>query len=222
MPAWTTNAGWQVETFSIAEQIADILSDSANTLFIAGNDDLDISAYLYLLNSTLVKAVLTTITPVRKMEIGFLQRFPIPWVPKTDDYLVDRGSKAIKEAGRWLTVLETSQYFVRPGNETDSSLPSSGDAEVYALFDVPESDVDFLVRQSQIFIRATNEVTGISNEVDADTQSQENMELDDNDEEDSSDDAKLILRNGPQCWSVGIAFGRPSRRSPPARSCSLC
>ena len=55
-----------------------IFSDNANGIFVEYDDKTVLLAYLSLLNTFVAKAMLTSLAPVRKMEVGFLQKLPVP------------------------------------------------------------------------------------------------------------------------------------------------
>ncbi|UPT99431.1 hypothetical protein J4G48_0015865 [Bradyrhizobium barranii subsp. apii] len=187
-----------------------IFSDNANGIFIEGDNPNDLFAYLGLLNSDTAKAILTSVAPVRKMEVGYLQKMPIPSVGRENVELIEATRRSAKRSLSVLVSDETSRYFVHPKASLhieDTTNEKVGDQE----FGIPERDVEFLKAQSQVLAADGDDVDG-----DGDT---------DNDASEASGFGKLLS------WAIGVAFGRFAKETmrksapevdpfevPPARS----
>ena len=170
-----------------------IFSDSANAMFVNGDDESDLMAYLELLSSRLVKAVLTSLAPVRKMEVGYLQALPIPLVSGANKGLVTAARLSIAGAMFELSGIETSRYFVYPPGR--SKVPDQSIRPISAdLFGVPDADVDHLIQHSQVNFREDGGGGADDDGVDAE-----------------SDDDSLVSTSDElswRHWAVGVAFGR--------------
>jgi hypothetical protein len=127
--------------------IGAIFSDNANGIFVEYDDKTELLAYLSLLNTSVAKAMLTSLAPVRKMEVGFLQKLPVPvpsplengWLAKSALHQCRiRISRAMSD--------ETSRYFVGPF----VSAPEEMDYVEQNLFEIPAEDVQFLINNSQV------------------------------------------------------------------------
>lgn len=169
-----------------------IFSDSANALFIDGDDESDLLAYLQLLNTRTVKAILTSLAPVRKMEVGYLQALPIPRVSRSDTDLVLSAQQQVVGALRRLQVDETSRFFTTPSSGFRFNADSRCAFSFDRILGVPEEDVDHLIRFSQVSIASNPEPT------------------EDDSNEDVPDDmpASTAPVDAVRHWCVGVAFGR--------------
>ena len=172
-----------------------IFSDNANGIFVEGDDHNLLLGYLALLNGDTTKTILTSIAPVRKMEVGYLQKLPVPRVTEADLDLISCATDVGRVAMSELMAVETSRYFVGPfasgandGVECDVSEIES------RKFGIPRTDVEDLKRQS--------EVLSSSSEQDAASGSL--------DEDDASDDGATSMTGDHRLlsWTVGVAFGR--------------
>ena len=98
-----------------------IFSDSANAVFV--DDESDLLAYLALLSGSPVRLLWSLFAPLRKMEVGYLQRLPVPIVDSDDEELVALARAGVRDALYRLQSDETSRYF-NPG-VLSQELPSA-------------------------------------------------------------------------------------------------
>nr|WP_294563134.1 hypothetical protein [uncultured Rhodopila sp.] len=180
-----------------------IFSDSANGVFIANDSDENLLAYLGILNSDAVKAVLTSLAPVRKMEVGYLQSFPVPLVSSADIDLVEYARSAARASICRIATMETSRYFVTPFLPIGTKKLGKrniGDSKFF----IPPQDIAFLREQSQVL--KPREDTYDSDVGDDDD--------DDDDDDEEEEEGKQSLEDQTSrewaalSWAVGIAFGR--------------
>ncbi len=175
-----------------------IFSDSTNAIFIEGANPSELLAYLGLLSGQPVRLLLSLFAPVRKMEVGYLKRLPVPHPGGHEEELA-----AVARAGVWraherLRRKETSRYFEAPHAILGSGNGAT-DVELEATRLATEA---FGIRNEDLAtIAAAAELEGDREPVEADR--------------DAADCSVDLLS-----WTFGIAFRRfcPYRPEPNAAS----
>lgn len=165
-----------------------IFSDNANGIFIAGDDRSELLATLALLNSNVAKAILTSIAPVRKMEVGYLQKLPVPLVSRRDIDLIEAAKVGIAASMAPLRSRETSRFFYGPLNYRAPELISI-ESNASAAFGIPREDVQFLKDHSQVL---KGDLIANSDE----------------DDDELVEPSENTAFTAQLPWHIGVAFGR--------------
>jgi hypothetical protein len=188
--------GRRVRLFSPAALPAQVIfSDSANAVFFDQDKESTLYRYLALLNGRVSRALFSAFAPARKMEVGYLQRMPVPRLGGDDAVLSDLGREGATEALRRLSIREASRYFtgfhevqLESQSENDDSFSSKLDRAAADSFEVSDGDIRVLEEASE-----TQLARSFLND-------------------DSIEDDKKHRLSGAQAlklsWLVGVAFGR--------------
>ena len=132
-----------------------IFSDSSNAIFIEGADSDELLAYLGLLSGQAVRLLLSLFAPVRKMEVGYLKRLPVPDPGGHEKVLAGVARDGVRWAHEQLRRKETSRYFEAPrailGPER-SRMPVAREANgfVAATFGVSREDLETMAAAAEV------------------------------------------------------------------------
>jgi hypothetical protein len=188
--------GRRVRLFSPAALPAQVIfSDSANAVFVDQDQESVLYGYLALLNGRVSRALFSAFAPARKMEVGYLQRMPVPRVRRNDVALSDLGREGAADAIRRLSLREASRYFtgfrevqVESHPERDGAFSSRLDRAAAGRFEVSDDDIRALEETSETQLAHS-------------FLSEDAMEDDKDDRASGSQSLQLS-------WLVGVLFGR--------------
>ena len=185
--------GRRVRMFSPAALPAEaIFSDSANAVFVANDDEDELFSYLGLLNGEVTRAIFSAFAPVRKMEVGYLQRMPVPDLSTGDAELNGLARAQARVASQRQLLSEVSRYFLRPGLEvTAPGAVSEVDRVALERYGLEQEDVAALTSASETLSREA-------------VPAEESVNDDTPDEEGTIDSNADALNS----WLIGVAFGR--------------
>ncbi len=180
--------GRRVRRFSPAALPSEsIFSDSANAVFISSDARQGLYAHLALLNGSATRAIVSAFAPIRKMEVGYLQRMPVPDVSDDVELETLARSQCLAGIARQLAA-EQSRWFTTSDLVYASRLSSPEiDRAVLDRYGLTEEDVAALTATSE-------------------TLSGED-EADDGDEDAPISSPDLWLLPAAS-WLVGVSFGR--------------
>lgn len=91
-----------------------IFSDGSNAVFLLKGGIGELWQYLGLLNTRVVRALFTMCAPVRKMEVGYLQRMPVPELTNEHNGLEQEAKRGFMASFELARTDELSYAFVSP------------------------------------------------------------------------------------------------------------
>ena len=194
-----------------------IFSDGSNAVFFPFGDEQTLWNYLGLLNTRSVRALFTMCAPVRKMEVGYLQRMPVP-EPVADNRLAHLASEGYRISSSVAQTDLTDQFFVAPmpaGHNASSILAVSKKLKSlkhrYLLeLNRIERELDFFARK--IFGLTENDVTTATPPTAA-LAEHDIVNTFDEDESEEDNNLKSIVDERVLCvslfdYAIGSVFGR--------------
>lgn len=194
-----------------------IFSDSSNSVFFEHDAEFTILSWLGLLNSSVVKYLLSLFVPLRKMEVGFVQRTPVPDLNNQQGVRLGELALDCVELKRNLDrVNETSHVFHLPVMlQVDGPTLASRAAtwavllaESKARLEANQRQIDAIAFELYRIDRAELAISGAAPDAGGE-QPDADEEGDENDEVEQVAPADLVsLSAALISYLVGCAYGR--------------